>query len=1068
MPNSGIFSLVDSPYVGHYDAWKTKISDQFSTLTDDEESVLYCFLCSDSGPPDFTDTEWLDMLNKIRQDVCREENPVTSEEAQQTLDRLKSRDYLWEDQDKITEDTKDETMYRIASIGRDIPFLYSSYDTASVYLRSQRYNIKPGEKCVCSSIIIIGIGAGSDYLLIHRLQMNILTHVIMEDTDIYDKIYQILNVSNKIINDSEDKRKGFLMDLRREGEAVHYRGRSQDSVDHVTWLWRYEYDARPNIVRSCIGLHPHNDIYIIDNKAYRKPSKHHTYSPEVRCLLYCLLFTEKYQLNLNEQSHRITRDKIRDRYFTDISDDGLVDLPNGITETHNGVMTFKSDDIRHDVMYAFVTECLVEENDLEFFLTTASRDVISEYCRSWWCKRSEGERCLYVPNRPEMYDLFIDKLQLDIITHCTVSDWRIHYSISECLGVPEEILRWDQEARERYVEYAKRGTQTVHHARGMIVGCAGAGKTTLLKRLIGCSEDVIKDVKSTEGLEVHEEIFDICDETKSLRAKKNKDNNGKTYTTSVGAEKTLTFFDFGGQCAYYACHQIYLTRRAFYVVVVDSSKCLDQKVDKKVCDQDGSVFSGWTYGDYFVFWIKSIHTYCGSDNEKDTKPVIVIVATHWEERNRQFRDKRDLIENLLGQFPKTSNLSQYIRDDNVYCTEFTLPLLDLETCFFNIASNQRWRESIPKEWSFFGIEVNQKKFSERIMKISEIKTKVPEFTIIGQNKFHKGNEKQDMLRYYHDAGKALYFHENGLDEKVIIDVQWFIDAFKHIITDELHIKGLPVSQGNWDEYYKTGNLLDKLLKEIWKHKDKELYEMLEKKEYFYIKRRSYEEDKRFLQYHKESLLNFMQRLGLMAVGTESHYVPCMNRKEVEKGLQDLIKKSGSKSSVLVYQFEFLPFFLFYRLVVACMQEVGWKVLENDGTSCLYRNAALFSYMECNIVLSVNKDSIQLQVLHPLAGNVLEGVQTCTIQKRIEEMMENLSGSFYRKIQFVRGFRCRRDEVETIAMNIEKHFLPETRIPKEDREMICPLHSITDRHTIDTIELTRYWELKREPTLLDGE
>ncbi|XP_061192320.1 uncharacterized protein LOC133200553 [Saccostrea echinata] len=1072
MPNSGIFSLVDLRFVGHYDEWKTKISDEFSTLTDDEVSVLFCFLCSDSGPPDFTYTEWLDMLNEIRQKVCRKENPVTSEEAQQTLDRLKSRDYLWEDQDKITEDTKDETMYRIASIKRYIPFLYSSYDTASVYLRSEEYNRKPGEKCVTGggySGYSLSTGY-SDYLLIRRLQMNILTHVTMEVRSIHDDIHQILNVSNKIINDSEDKRKEFLMDLRREGETVHYKGSSQDSVDHVTWIWRYNVHARPDIVRSCIGLHPHNDIYIIDNKAYRKPNKHHNYSPEVRCLLYCLLLTEKYQLNLNEQSHRITRDKIRDRYFTDISDDGLVDLPNGITETHNGVMTFKSDDVRHDVMYAFVTECLVEDNDLEFFLTTASRDVISEYCRSWRCKRSEGERCLYVPNRPEkMYDLFIDKLQLDIITHCTVSDWGIHDSISECLGVPKEILRWDQEARERYVEYAKRGTQTVHHARGMIVGCAGAGKTTLLKRLIGCSEDVIKDVKSTEGLEVHEEIFDICDETKSLRAKKNKDNNGKTYTTSVGAEKTLTFFDFGGQCAYYACHQIYLTRRAFYVVVVDASKRLDQKVDKEVCDQDGSVFSGWSYGDYFVFWIKSIHTYCGSNNEKDSKPVVLIVATHWEEKNRQFSDTQELIDNLRRQFPKSSNLSQYITDDNVYCADFTLPLHDLETCFFDIASKTRWNENIPKEWSFFGLEINQKKQRKRILKISEITTEVTEIAAKGQTgseKVEKGT--QDMLRYYHDAGKALYFNENGLDDEVIIDVQWFIDAFKHIITDKKHFKGIPVTQGDWDEYYKTGNLRSQLLIEIWKHKDEELIKKLKKEDENYnVKGGSCERDERYLQYHEESLLNFMQRLGLLAVGRESHYVPCMNRKEIEKELLDIINESDNKSSILVYQFEFLPFFLFFRLVVACMQENGLEVLENDGTSCLYRNAALFSYMKFNIVLSVNKDSIQLQVFHPVAGYVLEKAQVCTIQKKIEEMMENLSRSFNRKIQFVRGFRCQTDEIETIAMDIEKHFLPETRIPKEDRKMICPLHSVTDRHIIDTMELTRYWELKTETIPRDG-
>jgi hypothetical protein len=55
-------------------------------------------------------------------------------------------------------------------------------------------------------------------------------------------------------------------------------------------------------------------------------------------------------------------------------------------------------------------------------------------------------------------------------------------------------------------------------------------------------------------------------------------------------------FDFGGQWAYYACHQIYLTRRAFYMVVVDASKYLEQVVDKEVCDQAGTVFSRWTYG----------------------------------------------------------------------------------------------------------------------------------------------------------------------------------------------------------------------------------------------------------------------------------------------------------------------------------------------------------------------------------------------------------------------------------------------------------------------------------------
>ncbi|XP_062586414.1 probable serine/threonine-protein kinase pats1 [Saccostrea cucullata] len=542
-------------------------------------------------------------------------------------------------------------------------------------------------------------------------------------------------------------------------------------------------------------------------------------------------------------------------------------------------------------MYAFVTECLREDSDLKFFLTTASRDVISEYCRSWEYKRSEGERCLYVPNRPEkMYDLLIDKLQLDIISHCTMSERRIHNRISQRLGVPIEVLKWDQEARERYVEYAKRGTQTVHHARGMIVGCAGAGKTTLLKRLLGCSEEEIKEVKSTEGLEVHEEIFDICDETRSLKARQiNKDDKEENNSaTNIGA-KTLTFFDFGGQCAYYACHQIYLTRRAFYVVVVDASKRLDQKLDKEVCDQDGSVFSGWTYGDYFEFWMKSIHTYCSYENDKELKPVALIVATHWEENNRQYKDKHTLLDSLNQQIPKHSKLSQYIVENNCYCIQFPAEALhSLSKHMFNIANHQRWKETIPKEWAFLEIEIKLRKHSERIIKIENLTMKVTD-SIKQEDPEEKLTTKSDMLRYYHDAGKVLYFNEEGLKEFIIIDVQWFIDAFKHIITDKLHFKGIPVASEDWEEFYSTGNLEDHLLTEIWRNDDNPLSEKLpEDDEWILSKTR--DSDPRYLLYHKKQLLNFMQRLGLMAVGNKSHYVPCMNRKEIENAIPDLIQR----------------------------------------------------------------------------------------------------------------------------------------------------------------------------------
>lgn len=58
----------------------------------------------------------------------------------------------------------------------------------------------------------------------------------------------------------------------------------------------------------------------------------------------------------------------------------------------------------------------------------------------------------------------------------------------------------------------------------------------------------------------------------------------------------ITFLDFAGQHMYYAFHQIYLSPRTFYVLVVDMTKSLEEKV--KVIDTDETgcgVFDSWVY-----------------------------------------------------------------------------------------------------------------------------------------------------------------------------------------------------------------------------------------------------------------------------------------------------------------------------------------------------------------------------------------------------------------------------------------------------------------------------------------
>ncbi|XP_062592026.1 uncharacterized protein LOC134253519 [Saccostrea cucullata] len=58
---------------------------------------------------------------------------------------------------------------------------------------------------------------------------------------------------------------------------------------------------------------------------------------------------------------------------------------------------------------------------------------------------------------------------------------------------------------------------------------------------------------------------------------------------------TVSMLDFAGQLAYYACHQIYVTPKAFFILVLDMTKKFEDVVDKDRDNQEGSIFSVWTY-----------------------------------------------------------------------------------------------------------------------------------------------------------------------------------------------------------------------------------------------------------------------------------------------------------------------------------------------------------------------------------------------------------------------------------------------------------------------------------------
>lgn len=68
------------------------------------------------------------------------------------------------------------------------------------------------------------------------------------------------------------------------------------------------------------------------------------------------------------------------------------------------------------------------------------------------------------------------------------------------------------------------------------------------------------------------------------------------YQLSNNLNPRITFLDFAGEHSHYAFHQIYLTPKTCYILVVDMTKGFDEEVPLPNSDEiHGSLFESWTY-----------------------------------------------------------------------------------------------------------------------------------------------------------------------------------------------------------------------------------------------------------------------------------------------------------------------------------------------------------------------------------------------------------------------------------------------------------------------------------------
>uniref|UniRef100_A0A8W8NYB5 COR domain-containing protein n=1 Tax=Magallana gigas TaxID=29159 RepID=A0A8W8NYB5_MAGGI len=477
----------------------------------------------------------------------------------------------------------------------------------------------------------------------------------------------------------------------------------------------------------------------------------------------------------------------------------------------------------------------------------------------------------------------------------------------------------------------------------------------------------------------------------------------------------ITFLDFAGQSMYYAFHQIFLRPKSCSILVVDMTKSLNDIVDfqdenEKECSQ----FASWRFRDYYTFWLRSI------DSFSDTESPVIIVGTHADKLSKE--ECRKFLKSLNEHFDNWSHsgLRRHLNEDRMYTIGFPdsgselEDLKDLKKCIANIVKCPRYsKENIRPVWALFEHILNKMKETEKVIPRKTLSDYNDQLGV--QELRIDQSEISKMLVFFHRVGVLLYFDKDGLKEKIILDIQWLLDAFKCIIE-------YPVKTEDHDmkrrHFKRTGELDNVELDRIWHDKEK-----------YFLK-------------HKTTIIEYMQQLGLLMPLINLHsrdstvyYFPSMNSKRFDK-----TGENNSKSSIICFKFSDemqLPINVFHGIVLKCSKLNNWSILTEGAKNniCLYQNAACFSFQNHIVVLFNCNIEIRVQVW--ASPEIYNGRLLKKIKHSVEDIIHDDD------LSYEIGYKCRKDVLKDEE---DVSFISQNIFPVSNH--LCEICDVDKKHIVD--------------------
>lgn len=152
------------------------------------------------------------------------------------------------------------------------------------------------------------------------------------------------------------------------------------------------------------------------------------------------------------------------------------------------------------------------------------------------------------------------------------------------------------------------------------------------------------------------------------------------------------------------------------------------------------------------------------------------------------------------------------------------------------------------------------------------------------------------------------------------------------------------------------------------------------------------------------------------------------------------------SSILCFEFQFLPNMLFYKLISSCM-DTEWRILTDSKNKCLYQRVAVFYRFDCFIFVGISRNRIEVQV-----RNLEEHAsrkQRADIRAELERKFHQIRENFHTDLHFRIGYMCSNTKFCDSSC---AEMLPEAIA---QQRALCTLCPVTMKHYISISDLS--WE-----------